>query len=174
MKILAIDPGSEKSAFIAWDTEKHEIIKGEYVWFEDTKILGIENNEYIIDCMLCEETNIVWGMDLIAIEMISSYGFSVGKSVFQTIKWIGRFEEYIKHVVNIAIKKNVPVQFYTRPTIKGALGCRNDAEVRQAIRMEYGEARKGEKLERVRKDIWQAVALAIALEKNPNLKQWEE
>ena len=157
MRILAIDPESNQSAYVCWDTEKRDFFDG---WgYPIDK--GIISNEEMID--LIDSIPALRGFDLLAIEMVQSYGHSVGRSIFETILWIGRFQE----------RSLIKTKLYTRTTIKGALGgCRTDADVRQAIRQRYGESRKGEKLEGVRRDIWSALALAIALEENPSLKEW--
>jgi len=157
MKILAIDPGSSQSAFVCWDTEEHDFFP---VWvYPFTK--GIESNAQM--ARLIDSKPALEAFDLLAIEMVQSYGHSVGRSIFETVLWIGRFCE----------RSLIKTKLYTRTTIKGALGgCRSDADVRQAIRQRYGESRKGEKLEGVKKDVWQALGLAIALEENPNLKEW--
>ena len=157
MRILAIDPGSSQSAYAIWDTEEHDFFD---LWLKiDNK--GIVSNETMLSRINANPS--ISCLDLVVIEMVQSYGYAVGRSVFETVLWIGRFCE----------RSVIETKLYTRTIIKSALGgCRTDADVRQAIRQRYGESRKGEKLEGVKKDIWSALALAIALEENPNLKEW--
>lgn len=78
--ILAIDPGNEQSAIVLLtdDTLKP-------IWHEKERNVVILNeripalvNRYRPD---------------VAIEMVASYGMAVGKSVFDTCVWIGRFWE---------------------------------------------------------------------------------
>src|SRR3972149_1434047 len=72
--ILGIDPGNEKSAYVLWD--------GERVHDKNTV-----KNESILDLAgIAKSENCAVG-----IEMISSYGMPVGKEVFETCVWIGRF-----------------------------------------------------------------------------------
>lgn len=81
MKVLAIDPGNIKSAFCIMDANSLKPL--------DFGIL--ENNElqeYIRDTIFDEA-------DHAAIEMVASYGMAVGKEVFDTCRWIGRFEEQL-------------------------------------------------------------------------------
>ncbi len=77
MKILAIDPGPQQSAFVVWD--------GKTLWCGDT----IDNDSLRRE--LCAED--FFKADWIAIEMVACFGMAVGKEVFETCKWIGRFEE---------------------------------------------------------------------------------
>lgn len=153
MKILAIDPGSEQSAFVLWDTEQH-CFTGEGK--------GILNNYDLLAAL----PDIAFPANFGAIEMIQSYGFGVGRTTFQTCVWIGKF----MHALDLQDWEGLAL--YGRPTIKGQIGGKNDAEIRASLRLRYGEARKGELLEGVKKDIWAALALAVALEENPNLKEW--
>ncbi|MCD7805406.1 MAG: hypothetical protein LUH03_09775 [Oscillospiraceae bacterium] len=79
MKILAIDPGNIKSAYC--------LIDGETLRPLDFDILGNEDLRHYLRQMPFEEG------DWAAIEMIASYGMPVGREVFDTCRWIGRFEE---------------------------------------------------------------------------------
>lgn len=81
--ILAIDPGTTKSAWLIYDGE-------------GVVTCGIDANEFVKDkfaaCYrrLCE--GYVNPLQP-AIEMIASYGMPVGKETFETCLWIGRFLE---------------------------------------------------------------------------------
>ncbi len=74
MKILAIDPGDVYSGYCIVDYETYEPIE-----------FGKITNEEIIEVIRTKE------YDYAAIEMIASYGLVVGKNVFDTCVWIGRF-----------------------------------------------------------------------------------
>ena len=76
MILLAIDPGSEKSALVLYDTERATP--------RDAKIVP---NRAVIGHIISLYT------DALAIEMIASYGMAVGKTVFETCVWIGRFDQ---------------------------------------------------------------------------------
>lgn len=74
MRILSIDPGNIESAYCLIDTETYKPIK--FAKSENELVLyEVEKEEY----------------DVLVIEMIASYGMAVGKSVFDTCVWIGRF-----------------------------------------------------------------------------------
>jgi hypothetical protein len=77
MTILAIDPGPEVSAVVAWNgampTEMRiapnaEIVKG-------LSSLGSAKARFLV------------------IEKVASYGMAVGESVFETVFWSGRFAQ---------------------------------------------------------------------------------
>lgn len=129
--IFAIDPGTEKSAFVLYDSHDKIILKK-----------GIERNEDIL--------SFKYVGSLLAIEMIASYGMPVGKEVFETCVWIGRFDP------------NATATLIYRRTIKthlcGSMKAK-DANIRQALLDKLGkEATKG-----VSKDIWSALAVAVCV-----------
>jgi Holliday junction resolvasome RuvABC endonuclease subunit len=113
MKILGIDPGTTESGWVIYDTENHSIIDK-----------GIsENNETIelIDTM---------DFDVMAIEMVASYGKPVGKETFETVYWIGRFAEKARSF-GICVER-----YYKKTDINPAI-CFNsnvkDAMIRRAL-----------------------------------------
>lgn len=151
--ILAIDPGPEKSAYILWNGE---------TW----KDAAIVPNEEIRGLMLREH------FDLMAIEMIASYGMAVGKSVFETCVWIGRFTEI--H----ATERDCTPELVYRKDVKMHL-CQSmrakDANIRQALLDRFGgkDAALGKKanpgpLYGIKSHLWAALAIAIYVQdRNP-------
>lgn len=157
MKILAIDPGNEQSAWVRWDTETDSFVESSSRQLD----LGLCKNGsfYHSFPILCN------GVDMVACEMVQSYGMGVGRTIFETCLFVGELRALTRRC-------GIPFNMYGRPTIKGQIGGRTDAEIRASLRLRYGEARKGEKLEGVKKDIWSALALASALTERPDLKEW--
>lgn len=108
--ILAIDPGPEQSAFLAWDGKVCS--KG-----------LISNGE-------ARASLRHWSADpslIVAVEMIASYGMPVGKEVFETCVNIGR-------IVEVCYPK--PVRMVYRRDIKLHLcgsARAKDANIRQAL-----------------------------------------
>ena len=149
MRILALDPGTEKTAFLVWD--------GSVVH------CGIENNEDL-RCMLV--ANHFGSADLMAYEMIASYGMSVGREVFETCVWIGRFIECTPLKPVPVFRKDVKLHLCGTPRAK-------DANVRQAILDLFGGKQKaiGRKaspgpLYGVSSHIWSALGVALYAESN--------
>lgn len=143
--ILAIDPGTTQSAFC---------------WYENGEIgsAGILDNDQIIS-MLKGET--FPQLDVV-IEMVASYGMAVGKEVFETVRWIGRFQqasmypEYVKFVY----RKDVKIH------LCGSMKAK-DANIRQALIDKFGP--QGTKKNPgptygLAKDMWAAVAVAVTYE----------
>jgi hypothetical protein len=95
----------------------------------------------------------------VVIEMVASYGKTVGKSIFQTCVWIGRFVE----------AAGLPVKYVYRKEIVSCLcgtGRATDSIVRQAIMDLFGRDRSviGTKkqpgpLYGFKKDMWAAMAV---------------
>lgn len=84
MKLLAIDPGNIYSAYVVLDDKLRPI--------NHDKVLNEELLYEFIPFMLKN------GVTDVAIEMIASYGMAVGKTVFDTCVWIGRFWEALSLV----------------------------------------------------------------------------
>ena len=147
--ILAIDPGTTHSAFVIYD---------------DGAILdkGIEENNFLYQKL--RYTKLFDDCDKLYIEMVASYGMAVGKSVFETCVWIGRF--------TAAFGQGDNWEYIYRKDVKMCLCGQTkakDANIRQAIMDRYGSERKiaiGTKanpgpLYGVSKDIWAALGVAI-------------
>lgn len=141
MRILAIDPGTTKSAYVVFDTYANTV----------SKLKGINKNQELLS-----DLNNCFQADLMAIEFIQSYGMPVGREVFETIYWSGKF-------ALVAEQKGVPVKRVGRQKVKSfvtGIPRAKDKDVRQALMLIYGGSKKGEPLEGVKKDIWAALAVA--------------
>jgi len=153
--ILAIDPGSTESGYVLLDSNLEPIEKGKVkneILLEDIKSDRFWYKSYD------EE-------DHIAIEMIASYGMAVGKEVFDTCVWIGKFMQ--------AIPNGIEPKFIYRKDEKMNL-CHsmkaNDSNITQALvdRFAPGEKNHGKGTKKepgwfygFSKDIWQAYAVGI-------------
>ena len=78
--LLAIDPGNTESGWVLLDTATCRPIE-----FDKT------NNYDLRDALISRHPSVQ--ADHFVIEMVASYGMSVGADVFETCVWIGRFAE---------------------------------------------------------------------------------
>ena len=150
MRILAIDPGSEQSAYVLLDTGSFAV---HHAFIEPTE-------EVVAALTLARRGS----ADELAIEMISCYGMAVGKSVFETCVNIGRFQQAFGSATLVY-----------RPDIKLHL-CNSrrakDANVRQALLDRFpptgggatpqiGTKGKTGPLYSVKSHLWAALAVAV-------------
>lgn len=139
--ILSIDPGNEESAYVLMDSDTYKPI--EFGKLSNTQILM-----KVIELKY----------DKLIIEMIQSYGMSVGQTVFETCVWIGRFIQ----------ARNCPdFEYIYRKEEKINL-CNSmkakDSNIRQALIDRFGEV--GVKkapgfFYGFKKDIWAAYAVGV-------------
>ncbi len=153
MKVLALDPGPEQTAFVIWDGSAvidKGIVENKMVFAE------VKNHRFIDAC---------------AIEMIACYGMAVGKETFETCVWIGRFMEKWRDYAGMGdplriVRLDIKMHLCHSPQAK-------DANVRQAlidrIAAHHGLSEKeviGKKktpgpLYGVASHVWAALAVAV-------------
>lgn len=110
--ILAIDPGTTESGWVVY-------LGGEVVES------GVKTNDAMLaHCRLISPAS----QHVLAIEMIASYGMPVGKEVFETCVWIGRFKQawFDPESVRLIYRKDVKLHLCGSPRAK-------DPNVRQAL-----------------------------------------
>lgn len=141
--VLAVDPGQSVSAFVTLSGS--DIIN--YGLRRNPDVLSIVKNEQF---------------DVLALEMIASYGLKVGKSVFETCVFIGELKA-------TAEARGIPVRLVFRKDVKKHVcgTCLSkDSDVRRRMVERYGEA--GSKSQPgptfgMTQDVWQALALATTV-----------
>lgn len=153
--ILAIDPGNEQSAFVLCDPDLKPVVFGKnenelmYVLMIDAISLILRSPERKLQ---------------IVIEDIENHGMPVGRTTFDTLKWIGRLMERFK---------DLDVAFIYRSQEKMTI-CHhpraNDATIKQALidrfapnTPNYGKGSKKNPgwFHGFRADVWQAYAVAV-------------
>jgi hypothetical protein len=161
MNLLAIDPGHVQSAFVLYDTEADKPL--EWATLGNTPMLGYIDRA---------------DAEVLAIEMIASYGMPVGREVFETCVAIGRFiERWRWH------RGSEPLLVY-RADVKLFLTHSRrskDANVRQALIDKFGPGKElaiGKKASQgplygLTGDCWAALGVAVtaseteAIERQP-------
>lgn len=82
MIVLAIDPGNEKSGYCFIGT--HDLRPGPFGKVTNEELLEIISNHWYNVCV---------------VERAAGYGMPVGKDVFETCEWLGRFIQTAKHIM---------------------------------------------------------------------------
>lgn len=149
--ILAIDPGNIESGYAFIDKDA----------LEPLEVGKIKNEE------LMEKMGRGYEVKYVAIEMVACYGMAVGKSVFDTCVWIGRFVEQTKYCFDIT-----PQFIYRKDEKMNLCGSMKakDSNIVQALIDRFApytsNKGKGTKKEPgwfygFKKDIWQAYAVGV-------------
>ena len=138
--ILAIDPGTTQSGYCLLVNDR-------------VSASGVQANEDMLRTVRASTA------DGLAIEMIASYGMPVGKEVFETCVWIGRFQEAWPELrtTRPVYRRDVKLHLCGSPRAK-------DANIRQALLDKLGplgtKAAPGP-LYGVKSHAWAAVAVAV-------------
>lgn len=147
--VLAIDPGTYASAWVLYNPEADNPIVAH----------GKHDNLHLLKEVFfeCDFDSVV---DEVAIEMVQSFGMSVGQSVFETCVWIGRFVQFF-------FSHAIPTTYVYRKDVKMHL-CHNmrakDGNIRQALMDRIGP--QGNKKSPgptygLSGDEWSALAVAV-------------
>jgi len=148
MKILSIDPGCTESAWLIYDNAG---VKGIHSFAKQP------NDQLRREMKPCNDHYISGQADHLAIEMVASYGMPVGKEVFETVLWIGRFIEAWGGPFTLIYRKDVKLH------LCGSVRAK-DSNIRQALIDRFGApGTKGNPgaTYGISKDVWSALAVAI-------------
>lgn len=161
VSIFAIDPGPTKSGLVL---------------YVDGRVAecGVSDNHGLLSML----SSFSCATGIMAIEMIASYGMTVGRETFETVLWIGRFaQEWLS-----AHRENRCLKVY-RQEAKRCV-CRthkaSDADVRAALITRIGEVgtkKNPGPLYGVKSHAWAALAVAVTAEamlKQPDVWKAEE
>lgn len=140
--ILALDPGTTESGWCAFDGQR-------------PVFSGVTLNHVLLGRLALDRLS----DDTLAIEMVASYGMPVGREVFETCVWIGRFQQAWRdpEAVKLVYRKDVKLHLCGSPRAK-------DANIRQALIDRLGPI--GTKsapgpLYGVKSHAWAALAVAV-------------
>lgn len=142
MKLLAIDPGTTESGWVALDGQR--VISS-----------GVSPNAEVLAMLRTQSA------DLLAIEMVASYGMAVGREVFETCVWIGRFVQAWREPDKVRLVYRRDVKLHLCGSMKA-----KDPNIRQALLDMLGP--QGTKREPgptygVRSHAWAALAVGITV-----------
>lgn len=152
--VLAIDPGNTESAYALIDQATRRPLD----------FAKIPNDELL--ALLCGED--AWlgsAADVVAVEMVASYGMPVGADVFETCVWIGRYQQALAGIRAVDLVKRHPVKLHHCHSAQA-----KDSNIAQALKDRFapGERNhgKGTKADPgwfygFAADVWQAYALAV-------------
>lgn len=151
MLIMAIDPGPKESAAVIYDDESHRLV-------EHSKT----DNYEILDWL--QGDPIGTSPSLVAIEMIASYGMPVGAETFETCVWIGRYLQAWGHPYRLVYRREVKLH------LCGSVRAK-DGNVRRALLDRFGPGKAAAvgttavpgPLYGVKRDVWQALAVAVTV-----------
>ena len=135
--IIGIDPGNEQSGFVRVEGS---VIVSSGVWDNESLLIALSDiNAHVL-----------------AIEWIQSMGMAVGKEVFETCLWAGRFAQAARCPVRLIPRGRIKLHHCGSATAK-------DANVSQSLRDKYGQ--KGKKsapgyFYGISSHAWQAFAVA--------------
>lgn len=140
--LLAIDPGTTHSGYVVIDAD-------------GVQLSGVVENSELFELIAAHGSNI-------AIEMIASYGMAVGREVFETCLWIGRFIQAAgPDRVRLVYRKDVKMHLCGSPRAK-------DANIRQALIDRWGgkaeavgTVKKPGPLYGVKSHAWAALGVAV-------------
>lgn len=113
--ILAIDPGTTESGYaVLWDGKVNSS--------------GVMANEDLLSELRHGNRIMLSDNCVLAIEMIASYGMAVGREVFETCVWIGRFKQawFAPDSVRLVYRRDVKLHLCGSPRAK-------DPNIRQAL-----------------------------------------
>jgi hypothetical protein len=152
MRVIAIDPGSTESGYALIDADTRRPIEVDKI-----------PNPELLDMLTDNELGLSVVSDAGAIEMVASYGMAVGKEVFETCVWIGRFQQAAEIGMRLVYRRDVKLHHCHSAKAK-------DSNIAQALidRFASGEPNRGKGTKDApgwfhgfRADIWQAYALAV-------------
>jgi len=145
-RLLAIDPGTTQSSYAMFDGHRNPPFPLKF---------GTMSNEALLDILRFPQPEFV--SDFMAIEMVACYGMPVGREVFETAFWIGRFVQAYNNTYRLIYRNEEKIQM--------CHSCKaNDSTISQALRDIYGD--KGTKkapglLYGIKGDEWQALSVGV-------------
>ena len=160
MKVMAIDPGPELSAYVIYDGKR--VLQK-----------GIIENMAVLDVIACQE------FEWLAIERVKSYGMPVSETIFQTVWWDGRFC-HAQDGLGFSRWKRIPRKEICKYVCND--GRAKDSNIRQALIDRFGKpgtkkepnliyGEDGTKEGKMKADLWAALAVAITFQETRSIRR---
>ena len=160
MRILALDPGTLQTGWC--------ILHGSAV-----ERSGVHANERVLAFLQTPEL-----ADSLAIEMVASYGMAVGREVFETVRWIGRFQQAWRDPEAVHLVYRQEVKLHLCKTVRA-----KDPNVRQALIDLYpatgggacpqiGTKKQPGPLYGVSSHAWPALGVAVVVQSRARVGTW--
>jgi len=158
-RIIAIDPGPVQSAWLIYDTCEQRPTG--FRIDDNEQVLSICNHFATLRLVAKDAVNSHIPA-VLAVEMVACYGMPVGKDVFDTCVWIGRFVQAWGSDFEYVYRRDVKLYLCNSMRAK-------DGNIRQSLIDRFGGSKQkaiGLKaspgpLYGIKKDIWSALAIAI-------------
>jgi hypothetical protein len=160
LTILALDPGNTQTGYAVIEMPEFRLV--EFGKIDNKEMLG-----RIVRSALPP-------VDTVAVEMVASYGMAVGREVFETCVWIGRFHQAAGHPNTHYVYRKEEKEI-----LCGSLRAK-DANIRQALIDRYArhdlKNGKGTKANPdvfygVSKDVWAAIAVGVTYYESSKLNE---
>ena len=123
IRILAIDPGNIESGVATIEMPDFQLLS--FGKIKNEELLQAFEEWFAVDS----------NIDAVAVEMVASYGMAVGKTVFDTCVWIGRFSQALEMhglTVNYVYRKD------EKMCLCGSMKAK-DSNIRQALIDRYAK-----------------------------------
>lgn len=154
MIIYGLDPGYEQSALVVYRSNAGYIDPA-------VGYRSIRPNSEVLDALRADGDK----HPVLVLEQIQSYGMAVGKTIFETVYWSGRFAEAWENQggrVERLPRRDVKLHLCGQPRAK-------DSNIRQALIDKFGPTKEiaiGKKatpgpLYGFKSDLWAALAVAV-------------
>lgn len=157
--IIAIDPGNRQSAYCVIDCNT----------LRPLEFGKVDNEELRNKLVFANEQDWQWA----AIEMVASYGMPVGREVFDTVLWIGRFYQTLNACCSVRLLCRIEEKRHICHNTRA-----NDAAIRRALidRFADHDLKNGRGTKKApdffygfKADIWAAYAVGLtAIENREN------
>lgn len=156
MIVFAIDPGNEESAWC--------IMNDQYELLDFDK----QPNNDVMNTLLFRLTNsntAVSLIDNVVIERVASYGMPVGREVFETCEWIGRFSQEAEKKANINYiyrrDEKLTLCFDSKAKDTNIRAALIERFAKHDFKNGRGTKKDPDYFYGVKADIWAAIAVAV-------------